>query len=78
MLRVDFFETFALITQRNTIRMLLALAAQEGWKVYQLDVKSTLRGDLCRVVKRFPSQKTRRKGLLVKKGLVGFKQALRA
>ena len=38
---VDFSETFALVARLDTIRMLLALAAQKGWKVYQLHVKST-------------------------------------
>ena len=40
MFGVDFSKTFAPITRLDTIRMLLALAAQNGWKIYQLDVKS--------------------------------------
>ena len=38
---VDFSKTFAPVAHLDTIRMLLALAAQKGWKIYQLDVKST-------------------------------------
>ncbi|RVW25160.1 Retrovirus-related Pol polyprotein from transposon TNT 1-94 [Vitis vinifera] len=38
---VDFSETFTPIARLDTIRMLLALTAQKGWKIYQLDVKST-------------------------------------
>ncbi|RVW87051.1 Retrovirus-related Pol polyprotein from transposon RE1 [Vitis vinifera] len=40
MLGVDFSETFAPITRLDTIRMLLAIATQKGWRIYQLDVKS--------------------------------------
>ena len=39
MFSVEFLETFALVAKLDTIRMLLALAAQKGWKIYQLDVK---------------------------------------
>ena len=39
MFGVDFSETFAPIARLDTIRMLLASAAQNGWKIYQLDVK---------------------------------------
>ncbi|KAH9704543.1 hypothetical protein KPL70_011512 [Citrus sinensis] len=37
---VDFSETFAPVARLDTIRLLLALAAQKQWKIYQLDVKS--------------------------------------
>ncbi|KAI5352933.1 hypothetical protein L3X38_005825 [Prunus dulcis] len=37
---IDFNETFALVARLDTIRTLIALAAQKGWKLYQLDVKS--------------------------------------
>jgi hypothetical protein len=37
---VDFSETFALVARLDTIRMLLAVAAKKGWKIFQLDVKS--------------------------------------
>ena len=36
---VDFSKTFAPIARLDTIRMLLALTTQKGWKTYQLDVK---------------------------------------
>ena len=39
MFGVDFSETFAPIARLDTIRMLLASVAQNGWKIYQLDVK---------------------------------------
>lgn len=35
----------------ETIRLLLAFAAKQGWKVHQLDVKSVfVNGDLCEEV----------------------------
>ncbi|RVW53770.1 Retrovirus-related Pol polyprotein from transposon TNT 1-94 [Vitis vinifera] len=37
---VDYGDTFAPIARHDTIRLLLALAGQIGWKVYHLDVKS--------------------------------------
>ncbi|RVW24637.1 Copia protein [Vitis vinifera] len=40
MFGVDFSETFAPIARLDTIRMLLALAAQKGWNIHQMDVKS--------------------------------------
>jgi len=41
MFGVDFSETFAPVARMDTIRMLLALAAQKGWTLRQMDVKST-------------------------------------
>lgn len=38
--RVDFVKTFSPVSRLDTIRMTFALAAQQRWKVYQLDVKS--------------------------------------
>ncbi|BBN68038.1 transposable element gene, partial [Prunus dulcis] len=37
---IDYNETFAPVARLDTIRTLIALAAQKGWKLYQLDVKS--------------------------------------
>jgi len=43
----DFEETFAPTTRMTTIRMVLAMAAEKGWPVYQMDVKSAfLNGNL--------------------------------
>lgn len=38
--RVNFSEIFSPVARLDTIRLALALAAQKGWKVFQLDVKS--------------------------------------
>ncbi|RVW24162.1 Retrovirus-related Pol polyprotein from transposon TNT 1-94 [Vitis vinifera] len=40
MFGVDFSKTFAPVARLDTIRMLLVLDTQKGWKIYQLDVKS--------------------------------------
>ena len=37
---IDYSDTFALVARLDAIRLLLAIAAQKGWKVFQLDVKS--------------------------------------
>ena len=37
----DFQETFAPTARMTTIRLVLVLAAEEGWPVYQMDVKFT-------------------------------------
>ena len=38
---IEFNETFAPVTHMDTIRTVLAIAAQNKWHVYQMDVKST-------------------------------------
>jgi len=38
---VDYGDTFAPVARHDTIRLLLALAGQNEWKVYHLDVKSS-------------------------------------
>ena len=44
---IDYEETFAPTTKMSTIRLVLAMASQFGWKVHQMDVKSAfLNGDL--------------------------------
>ena len=44
---VDFEEVFAPVARLDSVRLLLAIAAQEKWEVHHLDVKSAfLNGDL--------------------------------
>ena len=44
---IDYEEVYAPVARMETIRVLLALAVQEGWQVHHMDVKSTfLNGEL--------------------------------
>jgi hypothetical protein len=44
---IDFDDAFAPVARKESVRLLLALAAQEGWRVHYMDVKSAfLNGDL--------------------------------
>ena len=44
---VDYDDAFAPVARMESVRVLLALAAQEGWRVHHMDVKSALlNGDL--------------------------------
>ena len=40
MFGVDYSNTFAPVARLDRIKLLFALAAQNNWKVFQLDVKS--------------------------------------
>jgi len=80
---VDFDEVFAPVARIETVRVLLALAAQGGWQVHHMDVKSAfLNGDLTEVVYvQQPPGFLVGKGdkvLRLKKALYGLKQAPRA
>ena len=44
---IDFEETYAPIAKLNTIRLLVALATKQNWRIHKLDVKfAFLNGDL--------------------------------
>jgi hypothetical protein len=44
---IDYTEVYAPVARLDTIRLIIALAAQEGWSIFQLDVKSVfLHGEL--------------------------------
>ncbi|GJU62276.1 retrovirus-related pol polyprotein from transposon TNT 1-94 [Tanacetum coccineum] len=44
---VDFGDTFAPVARHDTIKLLIAIAAQRNWKIHHLDVKSAfLNGEL--------------------------------
>ena len=81
---VDYTEVFAPVARMETIRLVVALAAQRKWTIYQLDVKSAfLHGELneevfveqpCGYVQKGHEQKVNK----LKKALYGLKQAPRA
>lgn len=81
---VDFSDTFAPVARLDTIRLLLAIPAHKGWKVYQLDVKSAfLNGILEEEIYVAQPEGFSMKGkeddvFLLKRALYGLKQAPRA
>ena len=78
---VDYTEVFAPVAHMETIQLVVALTAQRGWTIYQLDVKSAfLHGKLnevvfvkqpCSYVRKGNEQKVYK----LKKALYGLKQA---
>lgn len=81
---VDYTEVYAPVARWDTIRMIVALAAQRNWSIYQLDVKSAfLHGELSEVVyveqpRGFEKKGDEEKVYKLKKALYGLKQAPRA
>ena len=81
---VDFDEVFALVARIETVRLLIALAAQNGWMVHHMDAKSAfLNGELLEEVyvqqpPRFVVKDSSDTVLRVKKALYGVRQAPRA
>ncbi|KAF0917106.1 hypothetical protein E2562_016912 [Oryza meyeriana var. granulata] len=81
---VDFDEVFAPVARIESVRLLLALAAQEGWPVHHMDVKSAfLNGELIEEVyvrqpPGFAVVGHEDKVLRLDKALYGLRQAPRA
>ncbi|KAM1099314.1 hypothetical protein TB2_005809 [Malus domestica] len=81
---LDYNETYAPVARLDTIRTLIALAAQKSWKLYQLDVKSAfLNGVLQEEVyveqpEGFAVKDKEDKVYKLHKALYGLKQAPRA
>lgn len=81
---VDYTEVFAPVARLDTIRTILALAAQSNWEVFQLDVKSAfLHGELEEDVyvkqpEGYIKKGEEEKVYKLKKALYGLKQAPRA
>ncbi|KAI5314779.1 hypothetical protein L3X38_043955 [Prunus dulcis] len=82
--RIDFNETFAPVARLDTVRTLVAVAAQRKWRLFQLDVKSAfLNGVLNEEVyvdqpSGFVIQGSEDKVYMLKNALYGLKQAPRA
>ncbi|KAJ9562008.1 hypothetical protein OSB04_007168 [Centaurea solstitialis] len=77
---IDYEETFAPVARLEAIRIFLAYAAHKGFKVYQMDVKSTLlNGTLKEVYVKQPpgfhSEKYPNHVYFLDKALYGLKQA---
>ena len=81
---IDYDEVFAHVARLETIRLIISLAAQNKWKIYQMDVKSAfLNGFLEEEVYieqplGYEVKGQEEKVLKLKKALYGLKQALRA
>lgn len=81
---IDFEEVFAPVARLDTIRLFLALAANRGWQVHHLDVKSAfLNGELEEEVYVSQPEGYVQKGkekmvLRLSKALYGLRQAPRA
>ena len=81
---VDFEKVFALVARLDTVWLILALAAQHGWEVHHLDVKSTfLNGDLQEELyvvqpEGFIIKAEEHKMYKLSKALYGLRQAPRA
>ncbi|GJV48739.1 retrovirus-related pol polyprotein from transposon TNT 1-94 [Tanacetum coccineum] len=81
---IDYEEVFDHVARLETIRMIIAIATQYRWKLYQMDVKSAfLNGLLEEEVyveqpKGYISKGQEGKVLRLKKALYGLKQAPRA
>ena len=81
---IDFDEVYAPIARLESVRLLIALAAQFSWKIHQMDVKSAfLNGDLSEevYVSQPPGHEIEGKSSKVyrlRKALYGLHQAPRA
>lgn len=81
---IDYDEVFAPVTRMETIRLLITQAAQFGWQIFQMDVKSAfLNGVLEEEVyleqpPGYMKAGDKNKVLKLKKALYGLKQAPRA
>jgi hypothetical protein len=81
---VDFEEVFAPVARLDTVRLLLAIAANRGWQVHHLDVKiAFLNGDLEEEVcvsqpEGFEVKGKEKHVMKLSKALYGLRQAPRA
>ena len=82
--KVDYGETFALVARLDTIIIVLAVATQNKWFVYQMDVKSTFLNDILEEEVYlnqplgFEIKDQEQNVYKLKKTLYGLKQARRA
>lgn len=81
---IDYEETFAPVARYTSVRAVLAIAAAKGWKVHQMDIKTTfLNGKISKEVyleqpEGFEILDSESHVCRLKKALYGLKQAPRA
>jgi len=81
---IDFKEVFAPVARLDTVRLILTLAANRGWQVHHLDVKTAfLNGDLEEEVyvsqpEGFEEKAKEKHVVKLSKALHGLRQAPRA
>ncbi len=78
---IDYLETFVPIVKSASLHVFLAICAQHGWKIRQMDIKSTyLNGTITEDIymhqpKGYEEKGSKTKIAKLKKGLYGLKQA---
>jgi Reverse transcriptase (RNA-dependent DNA polymerase) len=81
---IDYDETFASVVEMSTVRTLVSMIVNGGWKLHQLDVKNVfLHGDLLEemymeIPPGFDTNQIVGKICRLKKSLYGLKQSPRA
>ena len=81
---IDYMEVYALVARMDTIRLMLPLAAQKGWSIYHMDVKSAflhgmLQEDMyLQQPQGYVRKNNEHKVYKLQKAIYGLKQALRA
>jgi hypothetical protein len=81
---IDYEETFAPVARYTSIRTIIALAASMGWRLHQMDVKTTfLNGEIeeeiyIEQLEEFVTHEQKSHVCRLKKALYGLKQAPRA
>ena len=81
---INYEETFAPVARYTSIRSIISLATQMGWKIHQIDVKTTfLNGVIEEEVyieqpEGFETHEQKTHVCRLKKALCGLKQAPRA
>jgi Reverse transcriptase (RNA-dependent DNA polymerase) len=81
---IDYDEVFAPVARMETIRLLISVAAQSEWSIYQMDVKSAFLNRVLEVevyVEQplgYMNSGNEQKFLKLEKALYGLKQAPRA
>ena len=79
--RLDYFDTYSLMTRINSIRMVLAIAPLRNLEIHQIDVKTTfLNGDLDEEIymeqlEGFSTTSQEKKVCKLVKSLYGLEQA---